>query len=458
MKKILIFTLFLLMAGTSQAQWEILEDNLGFGACKHSQIVINQEGVVFVSYQVYSYSSGKFELRVKKYENDTWQEITTDYLSLGGEYRSSLKIHPNGDLYLLFVDEEISTGNGTGKASCMRYDGSSWEYVGVRGFSVADINFPDLDFDSEGNVWAGFKERDAEVGIYAASVMKFNGSNWEFIGDRGIVSSYYGCGFVLDNEDVPYVAGSDFDYGKKLRIFKYDGNEWMEPSPGVQSVKDVFGIQMRCNSQNVIHVAFTEFDNSGGTDDRAKVKYWNDENWVLLGGNVSDGAGYYPKIEFNNNDDLFMAYQDYFYGPAPAGVKVWGGIGWQYIGEPDFHSVRAEYIDLTLDQNQMPWISYSNVFTSYSLIIARYVQPVGIHQSIEYSTTLSPNPAQDYILLQSEAMINHIRIYNSFGKQVYAKSISTQEINIDISGFKLGLYVLHYDVEGVVLTKKFVVM
>lgn len=457
MKKILGIFLFLLIAGSSQAQWEILEEDLGDGACKHSQIVVDQEGIVYVAYQVYSYSTGAFELRVKKYDGDSWQEITTNYLSLGGEYRSSLKVHPDGSLYLLFVDEEISSGNSTGKASCMKYDGNDWEYVGPRGFSIADINYPELDFDSDGQIWAGFKERDADAGLYDASVMKFNGSEWTFIGERGIVSAYYGCAFVLDNDDMPWVAGSDFDNGKKLRIFNYNGSEWVEPDPGVQSEAEVFGIQMRCNSQNVVHVAFTEFDASGGTDDRAKVKYWNEESWVLLGGNVSDGAGYYPKIEFNNNDDLFMAYQDYFYGPAPAGVKVWGGIGWQYIGQPDFHSVRAEYIDLTLDQNQMPWISYSNVFTSYKLIIAQYVQPVGISTLAENTLCLSPNPAQDYILLQSDFDMNNIKIYNSLGKQVYANSLSLQEISIDVSSFKAGLYVLCYERNGVLLTEKVVV-
>ncbi len=114
-------------------------------------------------------------MRVKKYDGNNWTEISNEPLATGA-YENSLRISEDGTLYILFVDEEISTGNGTGKASCMKYvGGTNWEYVGERGFSPADINLPDLCFYSKGNPYAGFKERDSDYngGLYAVSVMTF---------------------------------------------------------------------------------------------------------------------------------------------------------------------------------------------------------------------------------------------------------------------------------------------
>lgn len=225
-----------------------------------------------------------------------------------------------------------------------------------------------------------FKERDASYsgGLYGVSVMKFNGTVWELIGERGIISCWSGCALRLDNNDVPYIASAQgtSDDINTLRIFKYDGTEWVEPAPGPQSQQTVFGLNIRFNSANIPHVAYTEFDPQGGTDDVLTVKTWTGTAWEKLGDPILDGVGYYPRIEFNNQDKLYISFQDYSYGPAPAGVKVWDGISWEYVGNLGSINNRAEYIDLALDQNQQPWISYSNVFSNYNVSIYQYVNNV----------------------------------------------------------------------------------
>ncbi len=379
MNKLSLLIIALTISIVANAQWELINVNVANGTAKRTQIEIAADGTVYVSYQ--KYAGGSYELRVKKYDGNAWTEITSEPLAQGS-YINSLRISEDGTLYILFVDKEISSGNGTGKASCMKYMGdTNWEYVGERGFSPADINMPDLCFDSEGNPFAGFKERDADYngGLYGVSVMKFNGTNWEFIGERGIISCWSGCALRLDNNDVPYIASAegtsnDINY---LRIFKYNGTEWEEPAPGPQSQQTVFGLNIRFNSQNIPHVAFTEFDNQGGTDDELTVKFWTGTAWVKLGAPVMEGVGYYPKIEFDNQDKLYISFQDYSYGPAPAGVKVWDGNTWEYVGTLlGTVNNRAEYIDLALDQNQQPWISYSNVFSSYLVSVYQYVNPI----------------------------------------------------------------------------------
>ncbi len=378
MKKILLLFISIMIIGFANAQWQQIEDNLANGTAKRPQVEIAEDGTVYVAYHYYS--AGTFNLYVKKYEGSNWELITDEPLASGSDYRMSLRINSEGELYILFVDEEISSGNGTGKASCMKYNGgTSWEYVGARGFSPADINLPDLCFDSEGNPWAGFKERDADYngGLYAVSVMKFNGDEWELVGERGIISAWSGCALRLDNNDIPYIASSEgsMDDINTLRIFKYDGQNWIEPAEGAQSEQGVFGISIRFNSENIPHVAFTEFQ-EGGTDDKATVKMWTGVAWEKIGHPISEGAGYYPSIEFDNQDNLYILYQDYTPdGSSAAGVKIWDGNNWEYVGELHEVNHRAEYTDLALDQNQQPWVAYSNQFANFTLNIYQYVNP-----------------------------------------------------------------------------------
>ncbi len=381
MKKLsLLFISIIISIITTNAQWQLIDDNVAGGTAKQTQIEIAQDGTVYVSYQKHNGST--YDLRVKKYDGTTWTEITNEPLA-AGSYDNSLRISEDGTLYILFVDEEISSGNGTGKASCMKYlGGTNWEYVGERGFSPADINMPDLCFDSEGNPYAGFKERDADYngGLYAVSVMKFDGQDWKIVGERGIVSCWCGCALRLDNNNVPYIASAEgtSDDNNTLRIFKYDGENWIEPAAGAQSEQTVFGINIRFNSENVPHVAFTEFE-EGGTDDKATVKFWTGVAWEKIGHPISEAAGYYSRIEFDNQDNLYMSYQDYAFGPAPLSVKIWDGNTWEYVGELGTVNNRAEYADLALDQNQQPWVSYSNVFTNYLVSVYQYVNPETTH-------------------------------------------------------------------------------
>ncbi len=386
MNKIYLLFISILISVFANAQWALINSNVANGTAKQSQIVISNDGTVYVSYQ--HFVGGLYELHVKKYDGSNWTEITNGALAQGS-YDNSLKISPDGTLYILFVDEEISSGNGTGKASCMKFmGGTSWEYVGERGFSPADINMPYLDFDSQGNPYAGFKDRDEiyNGGTYAVTVMKYNGTIWEVIGERGIIPCWSGCAMQLDNNDVPYIAAAEGANGddNQLRIFKYDGTNWIEPASGAQSEQQVFGLNIRFNSQNVPHVAFTEFA-SIGTDDKVTVKMWSGVAWEKLGHPISEGPGYYPCIEFDNQDNLYISYQDYVHGSAPAGVKVWDGNTWIYTGNLSTINNRAEFISLTLDQNQQPWISYSDVFTGYALSVYQYLNPAttySVHFSI----------------------------------------------------------------------------
>jgi len=62
---------------------------------------------------------------------------------------------------------------------------------------------------------------------------------------------------------------------------------------------------------------------------------------------------------------------------------------------------------------------------------------------VESSLMLYPNPANQYIIIQADALINQISVFNSMGKLVHEQSIASENsIKIDISGLEKGFYVV----------------
>ncbi|MEO8149906.1 MAG: T9SS type A sorting domain-containing protein [Bacteroidia bacterium] len=87
--------------------------------------------------------------------------------------------------------------------------------------------------------------------------------------------------------------------------------------------------------------------------------------------------------------------------------------------------------------------------------------PTGIaDQSQDNSLSVFPNPVIDYLNITSDksSSIEHLFIYNSFGQQLYEKTISGSEFKkIDVSHYSPGLYMLVIkDENGKQTSKSFV--
>ena len=77
-----------------------------------------------------------------------------------------------------------------------------------------------------------------------------------------------------------------------------------------------------------------------------------------------------------------------------------------------------------------------------------------------YSSThirVYPNPASDRILIEtSSTEIKTIIIYNTVGKAMYKNSfVKSQELEIDISGFNQGLYIVSVEIDKRFIKQKF---
>ncbi len=83
------------------------------------------------------------------------------------------------------------------------------------------------------------------------------------------------------------------------------------------------------------------------------------------------------------------------------------------------------------------------------------LEPLGIDENISEATSVKvyPNPAYDYVNI-SNAANSTIEIYTVLGQLVYTQTAAKDNVNINISEFKAGNYIIKINTNDVVTTKK----
>lgn len=75
-------------------------------------------------------------------------------------------------------------------------------------------------------------------------------------------------------------------------------------------------------------------------------------------------------------------------------------------------------------------------------------EPVSTSNLVELAATYYPNPAQDFVILQAEDIIETVSIFNQNGQQVLTINSGQQQERIDISQLPAGNYVLLAEIGG----------
>ncbi|MBT8256020.1 MAG: T9SS type A sorting domain-containing protein, partial [Bacteroidia bacterium] len=85
------------------------------------------------------------------------------------------------------------------------------------------------------------------------------------------------------------------------------------------------------------------------------------------------------------------------------------------------------------------------------------LEVLGVQDNIELQTTLTPNPAQDRVLVSTRGSIQVVEIFNALGAQVasYKGSNSNSE-ELDIRDLPSGIYLVRVTSEGNSIVKRLV--
>ena len=318
--------------------WETV-GTAGFsaGQADYTSLAFNGD-TPFVAYRDNS-NGGK--ATVMKFSGTSWETVGTAGFSAGSVVDISLAF--NGDTpYVAYSDG----GNGN-QATVMKFNGTSWEVVGTTRFSAGVVNYTSLALNA-GTPYVAYQDVDNDL---KATVMKFNGTNWETVGAAGFSAGHAASTSLAFNAGTPYVAYYDVDNDLKATVMKFNGTGWEVVGAAGFSAGFAYNTSLAFNG-GTPYVAYQD----GGNGGKATVMKFNGTSWEAVGtAGFSAGLAYNTSLAFNGATP-YVAYQDGGNG-GKATVMKFNGTIWETVGTAGFSAGLAYDTSIAFN-GDTPYVAY----------------------------------------------------------------------------------------------------
>lgn len=317
---------------------------------EYPSVAITLDGTPYIAW--HNYTSEDVEIYVRRWNGTSWEEIGSSSATGGGisnddsdSYGSSIAIAPDGTPYIAWDDY----GGTDSEIYVRRWNGTSWEEVGV-GSATGD-GISNNDGVSGGSsiaiapdgipyvVWQDDTNGNREI-----YVRRWNGSSWEEVGvgsaTGGGISNNSGssvvAGITFAPDGTPYISWGDESSGNYEIYLRYwNGSSWEEVGSGSATgggISNNGGDSERpslaMTSNGILHAAWD--DNSSGNFE-IYVRHWNGSSWEEVGegsateGGISQNSGHSsdPRIAIAPDDTPYVAWNDDSNGNGEIYVRRW---------------------------------------------------------------------------------------------------------------------------------------
>lgn len=206
--------------------------------------------------------------------------------------------------------------------------------------------------------------------------------------------------------------------------------------------------------------AVTNFTNSGtdcNTQDQNYADYQNKIASEMAGGSFNLHVGLnhslpaYLAVWVDWNDDLtFSSGEQVFFPTAPTVMEnIPVNVPLTAVNDTLIMRIRCG-----VSSSMGPCDSIGAGETEdYRLIV---LDPTGIHAAENFTWNISPNPAEDFLLIEMENEFAEIFIYDLLGNEVLKMASENGTTRVDISALARGTYFVRVNAGGKSSVKKFV--
>ncbi|MDR2172748.1 MAG: hypothetical protein LBE32_00820 [Burkholderiales bacterium] len=335
-----------------------------------------------VPYVAYSDEAHGKRLSVMKFNGSSWEYVGDPGFSVSvGASPSpvevtgtSLTIASDGTPYVAYQDGTDSSRRG----AVVRFVGTSWQRVGEY-FSENIALSISLALDAAGTPYVAYRDFANDD---KASVRRFNGSNWEYVGNSGFSEIHPDyISLKLDTRTTPitpYVAyeDGDWDGGYGATLMKLVGNAWVRQGDASftgQASYVSLALDMSTNPSTV-YVAFRK-DDSG--EHKVSVKRLNGSNWGDVGTpGFSSGEARHVSLAANASM-LYVAYQDMSEsGGGKTSVMKFEGGAWNHLGSQGFSTGESHDVSLSLSASGAPYVAYMDWSNGGKAAVMRFLDNI----------------------------------------------------------------------------------
>jgi hypothetical protein len=398
-------------------------------------IAINpKDGQAFVAYADAATSKGDVGYGVvKRFDGNQWVSLDMTGFSPGKIAHLSLSFSPVDSLpYLSFTG---SCSNGE-PASVMRYNGTSWEYVGGDWATEGLTYFNCLAFDPvSGQPWLAFTDGMQEDKL---SVRRFDGSTWVNVGFPGFTAgqSWY-VKLAFTSAGVPYVAYKDFANGQAISVMSFNGTEWNYI--GAPGFTGIVGLEVGFDLGTLDDMPYVAC--SRGGSGQATVKKFSEGSWVDVGDpNLTLGFATGVSFVISPSGQPFFSFWDSSF-PGMCLIK-YEETGWEYVGGTGFTGTYIHGPSLALAPGDIPYLSYADEGNFSRITVMKYDFPTGLAETPVSSFRIFPNPASEYIQITSPHGISGVDMLDAQGRKVLSCHQPGESLKIDISSLSPGTYLV----------------
>jgi hypothetical protein len=294
------------------SNWVDVGPNFSPGDVGSFTMAFDRNNTPYIAYTDYG-DSVRGKGTIKKFDGSNWVSVGNPSFIATAASFSSIVIDNNGTPYVAFRDVLNNY-----RASVMKFDGTNWIYVGTSGFSALGSGaggaaYTSLAIDKTGTLYVAYSDISYD---FKANVMKFDGSSWVYVGAPNFSAwqANY-TSIVLDSKGTPYVAYWDRANNGKATVMKFDGNNWMPVEVAGLSPGAVDYTSLTIDNNDVLYLAFEDHTNNN----KATVMTFNGSNWVTIGNaGFSASDAQYTTIAIDKNKSiLYVAYEDVYNDSLP---------------------------------------------------------------------------------------------------------------------------------------------
>lgn len=394
-----------------------------------------------------------------------WQVLGTPGFSQGKSDYISLALDPITEtVHIAFSD----LANGE-KASVMKFNGSTWEYLGGAGFTAGVSKQTILAITQAGVPYLAY------IGD-GLRVVRYNGTTWEPVGNViATVGNLGTLSFILNHLDQPVIAFTDPDHNDNITVKQFDGVDWQTiGSPGFYgSTPGAYYLSLVQGSAGTLFIAFADgaggqnfygTSSEQGSGNAITVKKFNGTDWVNVGNTrFTEGNARYVSLALDPSETPYVAFEDRFTGDFKGSVMTFDGADWVYVPESRFTVEKGvNFANIASDASGNLFFAYTGVplVGARRVFVRKYEAggSTGIHDASGiHNLGVYPNPAAHFIIVSNIPGSAILRITDMTGKLVYSGAVNGEQATIDITGLVNGIYLVQVESNGSTVNRKLVV-
>lgn len=455
--KTVLGLLLLTATSNASAQAWIPVGEEQFSSVYYPSLALDSNSSPYLFYKDYSDNNRGI---VVKFENNNWDHAGNPpfseliYPGVFGTISSwathSLSIDNNNILYVAYI-------NQNGAVCVKKNENESWHFVGQNPIAGGEYISLAIDNNNVPHIAYFLYSEDNETEGHYVVVKKYEADNWQTLGEPIFVDIIFGRknnSLLFDNDNNLYLAYlmEDIITGLyNIKIKKFENGIWLDVTDP-EAFSDYFDFGFAVDSQNKLYVAYTDKDNNN--DNNVTVKKIETNSWQVVG--EVEMEGYYQwfmDLSIDNNDTPYLSYTIENHNPFTytATVKKFENDNWQNVG----NSENIEGIfPIVFDTNNIPFSAFTNRDSNGVLttIVKKFNPTASVATSVFNKVEMYPNPTSGLLYIETSQELQSYEVYNLIGQQLLKGNFTD---TIDMKDLSKGTYIIRLTtLNGAVFTEK----